>query len=541
MKYLTFFILLYLSVACVEKPQKKSTPRLVIGIVVDQMRQEYLHRFYDKFSESGFKRLMNEGFQFKNGHYNYAPTYTAPGHASIYTGTTPSKHGIIGNTWYAKEKEQSIYCVMDLNEEAIGGSERNGRISPRNLQASTLTDELKLSSNFRSKVIGIAIKDRGAVLPAGHSPDGVFWFDDNTAEFMSSSYYFDKLPDWVLEFNKSRPVAKYLNEIWNPILPIEEYVESTADDSPYERVFKGKENPVFPYNLNNLTEANGMGLIKTTPFGNSLVLDMALASIKSENLGRDELTDFLAISFSSTDYIGHYFGPNSIELEDTYLRLDIEIKKLLDYLDEQFKNDYLIFLTADHGVVSVPSFLKDHSLNGGYYSSGDAVEKVMTAVHQKYGNEEWILNRSNDQIFLNKELIRSKDIEVEEFSAFMAEKILALDYVSDVFSSALFKTKSVNDPFAIKIQNGFHPKMSGDIVIVNKPGYLDDRYPRGTTHGSSYNYDTHVPILFFGKGIPTGESIRNVSITDIAPTISMLLDISLPDRSTGEPLIEIFE
>ncbi len=518
-------------------------PKLVVGIVIDQMRQDYLYRFSEKFGEDGFQRFKNQGYTFKNAHYNYVPTYTAPGHASIYTGTTPSNHSIIANYWYDKKIGRSRYCVADESEVSVGGSEQAGKMSPRNLQASTITDELLLTTNFRSKVVGVSIKDRGSILPAGHNPTGAYWFDSKTGNFITSSYYLEKLPIWVETFNNQKLVNHYLTQSWEPLLPIEEYVESTPDEVPYENAFKGQSSAVFPYILPELVKNNGIGIIRTTPYGNTLVMDMAIAAIEGESLGDDQITDFLAVSFSSTDYVGHAFGPNSIELEDTYLRLDLELQRLFEYLDQSFGDDYLVFLTADHGVVEVPQFLLDNKMAGGYRNNENTEKKVEEALIEKFGKGEWIENLSNNQVFLNHSLIEERGIDLKVFRNFLKKTILKLDDVSRVYTADEIAANTAADPFKGRLANGFNMQMSGDLLIALKPGFLNESgYDRkGTTHGSGYTYDTHVPILFYGQGIRAGSSVRPVSITDIAPTLSMLLEVSLPSFCTGKPLIDLFE
>ncbi len=518
-------------------------PKLVVGIVVDQMRQDYLLRFKDKFDEGGFNRLLNEGYQFKNAHYNYIPTYTAPGHASIYTGTTPSNHGIIGNNWFDKQKNTSTYCVYDGAVSEVGGSERSGRMSPKNLKASTITDELMLTSNFRSKVVGVSIKDRGSILPAGHNPTGSYWFDSSSGNFMTSTYYTNSLPKWVEQFNKQKLVNQYLGQTWTTLLDLDDYEESTQDDVPYERPFKGQEKAIFPYNLPELAKNNGLGLIRTTPYGNTIVMDMGIAAIEGEELGEDEITDFLAISFSSTDYVGHAFGPNSIELEDTYLRLDLEIKRLLDFLDEKFGENYLVFLSSDHGVVDVPLFLEDNKMVGGYIDINAMDSVIDHRLNLRFGEGNWIKNLSNDQLFLDHDFIKIKGFDLKEIRDFLKEILLSYDGVNRVYTFDELTSENTTDEIKKRFENGFNMKMSGDIAVSLIPGYLfDSGYEKaGTTHGSGYTYDTHVPLLFYGSGIKKGSSVREVSITDIAPTLSMLLDISLPSSCTGQPLAELFK
>ncbi len=522
--------------------QQDRQPKIVVGIVIDQMRQDYLYRFADQFSEGGFKRILKDGYQFKNAHYNYVPTYTAPGHAAIYTGTTPSYNGIIANNWYSRKKARSVYCVSDEGVSAVGGSDNNGKMSPKNLQVSTITDELRLSSNFRSKVIGISIKDRGSILPAGHNPTGAYWFDPTTGNFMTSTYYCEELPTWAANFNKKKLTGKYLDQTWSTLLPIQQYSSSTADQNPYERPFRGLKEATFPYQLEKLAEGYGPGLIRTTPFGNTIVLDMAIAAIAGEGLGNDAFTDLLAVSFSSTDYIGHAFGPNSIELQDTYLRLDLEIKRLLDFLDDKFGKEYLVFITADHGAVNVPLFLQEHKLSGGYLNSQEVNSFLQTAIEKVLGEGDWIIDASNNQLFLNSALIRKENRTLSHVQETIKNIVLEIPEVAEAYTATELGKRNGTDPGRQLLENGFNTKMSGDIVTRLKAGYIDDRYGRaGTTHGSGYTYDTHIPILFYGQSIPNGQSVRKVSITDIAPSLAMLLNISLPNATTGEPLVELFK
>jgi len=281
-------------------------PKLVVGIVIDQMRFDYISKYYSKFSENGFKKLIKLGFNCKNTNYNYSPTYTGPGHASIYTGTTPAFHGIVGNDWFVRNTNRPTYVTDDPTVQTVGdGSEKAGKMSPRNLLASTIGDELRLYSNLKSKVISIALKDRAAILPGGHLSTGSYWFDSGTGNFISSTFFMKELPGWVNDFNAQHLAGKYLSQPWNTLLPIAQYTESASDDNPYEGLYPGETKPVFPHNLPAMYTKNDYGIIRSTPFGNSLTKDIVLAALKGENLGKGDFTDLLAISFSATDYVGH--------------------------------------------------------------------------------------------------------------------------------------------------------------------------------------------------------------------------------------------
>ena len=392
-----------------QQPASSEKPKLVVGIVVDQMRQEYLYRFYDKFGTGGFKRLMNDGFMLKNAHYNYAPTVTGPGHASVYSGTTPAVHGIIGNEYYDKDSKTLVNCVEDSLYKPVGNNAANGKLSPSRLMTSTITDELKLFTQKRAKVIGISIKDRGAILPAGHMADAAYWYDSKSGKFISSTYYMTKLPEWLNTFNGQNLAEKYLSQDWATLLPIDRYTESGPDDSPYERKFTGKDRATFPYKLSQLRSQNeNHGLLTYTPFSNDYLTELAFAALGGEQLGKDATTDFLCVSYSAPDAIGHAVGPNAIEIEDTYLRLDRNIEELLRRLDKEVgPKNYTVFLTADHAVADVPQYLKDNKLPAGYFSSAYLKAKLDEFLSRYYPGKSFIENISNHQIFLNHDAFAS--------------------------------------------------------------------------------------------------------------------------------------
>jgi len=525
----------------------QNQPKLVVGIVVDQMRQEYLYRYESKFGEQGFKRLMNEGFMLKNAHYNYVPTETGPGHASIYTGTTPSVHGIVGNDWYDRTTKQNVNCVGDPNQKAVG-TDVGGAVSPSRLLSTTITDELKLATQQRAKVVGVSIKDRGATLPAGHTPDGAYWFDGKTGSMITSTYYKEKLPDWVTKFNSQKLVDKYLNQVWNTLLPIEQYVESSPDDSPYEGKWKGKDKPTFPYNLTELRKQMGQNsLIVMTPFGNNLVADFAKAALLGENLGKDDVTDFLTVSFSSPDAVGHAMGPDAVEVEDVYLRLDKTLEEFFAFLDKEVgKGAYTVFLTADHGVSHVPQYLKDLHIPAGYFKPA-FVKAALNEHLQKYFPNKMLLEEvTSDQIYLNQAAFsedpKTSGVDMLVATELITNFLLSTEGVAQVFSSATLRQINTDEVgIRGKVVRGFNPKRCGDIAFVLEPGWLSWGGITGSTHGSVYTYDTHVPILFYGNGIKKGSSSRFHTITDLAPTLSVLLKIKFPSGSTGQPITEILD
>lgn len=544
MKRLLIILLLTPLFSCyAQTSETEPRPKLVIGIVVDQMRQEYLHRFYPHFEEGGFKRFAEQGFMAMNGHYDYIPTYTGPGHASVYTGTSPATHGVIANDFYAPELRRMVYCAEDTTVVNVGGTERNGQISPRNMLSTTIGDELKLFSNKRSRVIGISIKDRGAALPAGFLADGAYWYDSNIGEMMSSSWYFNDLPQWVKDFNERKLVDELMAKGWQTLLPIESYVESQDDDRPYERAFAGKTT--FPYDFKAMQEAGGnsYGMLPTTPHGNTLVLEMAKAAIEAENLGSGTFTDLLAISFSSPDYIGHAFGAYSKEVQDTYIRLDRELAAFFAYLDQRLgQGAYTVFLTADHAVANVPQHNIANRLPGGYYSTSGIRSILNERIQKKYA-EELILNVSNEQVFLDEQKIREKGLELREVEEFIADELMNLPDIVGAYTSRQMRLGQGTGAQFGMLSRGYHTRRSGNVLYHFRPNFTDGGYGRvGTTHGAGWNYDTHVPIMFYGWGIPAGKtSVERVHITDIAPTLAMLLKISLPTGADGSPIAPIFE
>ncbi|KOF04183.1 alkaline phosphatase [Roseivirga seohaensis subsp. aquiponti] len=543
MKKSSYFILMLALITSVQlKAQNvNEKPKLVVGIVVDQMKQEYLTRFYGNFGEGGFKRFVEEGFIARNGHYNYSATNTGPGHASVYTGTTPAVHGIVNNSWYSRSLGRSVYCAEDTTVVAVGGTAKNGLISPMNLYSTTITDELKLYTQKQGKVIAMSIKDRGSALPGGHLSDGSYWYDSNTGEFMTSTYYMKDLPNWVKSFNSAKHVDKFLNMTWDTYLPIEKYSISGPDNSQYESGFKGKDTPTFPYNLKELRKDNGnFSLISSTPFGNSLLTEFAISAVDAEKLGQDNTPDFLAVSYSSTDYIGHNFGPQSKEVQDTYIRLDRELAKLFDALDQKVgKGNYSVFLTADHAVAENSLQMKDEGFKIDNFSNSNARKAVAAALSAKYGAKPWIESFSNN-IHLNHKLIEAEGIDLYEMQSFVAAKMMEQNGVYIALTARDLVTNNYTKNIKNLLQNAYHTKESGDVLVVMDPGWQTGG-SKGTGHGSSWTYDTHVPILFYGWGIKKGNSVREIHITDIAPSVSMLLNMRLPNGATGTPIIEMFK
>lgn len=526
---------------------QKEMPKLVVGIVVDQMRADYLYRFANHYGEDGLKRLMREGINFQSCHYNYVPTFTGPGHASIYTGTTPANHGIVGNAWWSKEEQKRINCVEDQTSLPIGSSSSTeGNFSPKRLKSNTITDQVKLMIRG-SKVVSVSIKNRGAILPGGHTPDGVYWFDYATGGFMTGSYYRNELPTWVQRFNKENNAKTYLPDSWETIKPIELYKESREDMYEYEASITD-EAPVFPYNLKKAIK-NGKSLTSlfvSTPFANTFLTDFAIDAILHEGLGQDAITDFLAISYSSPDIIGHSFGPYSKEMQDVMIRLDRDIAKLLKELDERIgKDDYVLFLTADHAVEPIPQYLIDHNMAAGYFFHAPFKTFVQNAVNERFG-AKLISDMYNFSIYIDDEKVIELGLDKQEVVDFIRKTVIHYPNIKQVYDSKELLSGTFLHDWSKKIALGFHPAEAGDILYTLEPGYLsvkedDLKSKQGTSHGSAFSYDTQVPLLFFGKGLSSKNVYRDVDITDITPTLSIMLGLTKPSGSTGAVLVEVLE
>ncbi|MBS1651224.1 MAG: alkaline phosphatase family protein [Bacteroidetes bacterium] len=516
---------------------KNSTPKLIVGIVVDQMRNDYIYRFWNRYGNGGFKRLINTGFYFKNVHYNYTPTYTGPGHCSIYTGSTPRTHGIIGNEWFVKQNFTEQYCTGDTLVQSVGGFGKTGQMSPHNQLCTTIGDELKISSNGKAKVFGVALKDRSSILPAGHAADAAFWLDEATGKFISSTWYLNELPQWLVEFNNKDYASAYLKKEWNTLYPIETYTNSLPDDNSYEGTPSKKNKPVFPYTYNKFIETKNFGIICSTPFGNSFTKDLAIALLNNEKLGKDNVCDLLCLSFSSTDYIAHSYGPRAVETEDVYLRLDKDLEELLLTLDTEVgKDNYTIFLTADHGGADVPKHLQDNKIPAGNIKHKQIKSAIKAFCFKNYGDSTLLLNISNEQVFLNETKLSLLKLDKDVVEQQLCDFIITQKGIAEAYPSKVMRNQGFQErDYRYLLQNGYHHKLSGSIVYLYEPAWMS--FPeKGATHGSAYNYDTHVPIILYGNGIKKGQSTTYSTITQIAPTICNLIQINAPNGCTASPL-----
>jgi predicted AlkP superfamily pyrophosphatase or phosphodiesterase len=516
-------------------------PKLVVGIVVDQMRWDFLYRYYDRYHTGGFKRLLNEGFTCDNTNINYIPTFTAIGHSTIYTGSVPAIHGMAGNDFIIQATGKSMYCTEDTTVQTVGSSSKAGLMSPRNLLSTTVTDELKLATNFRSKVIGIALKDRGGILPAGHTANAAYWFDDLTGNWITSTYYMKSLPEWVNRFNAEKNAARYLKQDWNTLYPISTYIQSFPDDNPYEGKFAGTVTPTFPIKT-SVMFGKDYSVIRSTPYGNSLTLDLAKAAVENEQLGKNAVTDFLTVSLSSTDYIGHLTGPNSVEVEDTYLRLDQDLSTFFTYLDAQVgKGNYTVFLTADHGAAHNPTLLTDKNIPAGLWNGKQILKDLNALLEAKYTAAGLVINLGNYQVNLNNLLIAKNKLHEEEIIADCIRFLKTQTGVAYVVDMKDIQGATLPDALRSRIQNGYNAERSGAVQIILKPGWYQGYGPTGTTHGTWNPYDAHIPLVWMGWGIKQGKSNASYYMTDIAATVAALLHIQAPNGCIGQPISEVLK
>ena len=510
-------------------------PKLVVGIVVDQMRWDYLYRYQKRYTDGGFKRLLGEGFSCENTMIPYVPSVTAIGHTCIYTGSVPSIHGIAGNNFVKDGKK--VYCTDDDSVKPVGTTSVAALMSPRNLWVSTIGDEIKIASNGRAKVVGVALKDRASILPAGHNPNGAFWFDDQTGCFITSSYYMDHLPKWVEAFNDKRLPEQYLSQKWNTLYPKNTYTESTTDENEYENGIREGVKATLPLNLPELYKKYGYGIIRNTPFGNSLTLDMAKAAIDGEQLGADDETDLLAVSCSSTDYIGHQVGTHAIETEDTYLRLDKAIADFLTYLDSKVgKGNYLVFLSADHGAMNNAAFLQDRRIPAGSWDASATAKKLNHVLAKEYPEAGDIVKTvMNYQVFFNRDVIKSKQLDFDNIKQTVVNVLKEDPSVLYACDMAKASTESIPEEVKFRIINGYNRERSGDVVIILKPNFYAHGM-KGTDHGAWNSYDTHIPLVFMGWGIKHGATTKQTFMTDIAPTIAAMLHVQAPNGCVGKAI-----
>lgn len=480
--FLMLFSFFFVSVSA-----QTDRPKLVVGLVVDQMRWDYLHYYKEEYGQGGLRRLLSEGYSFDNTMINYLPAVTAIGHSSAYTGSVPALTGIAGNNWY--EEGKKVYCCDDATVQSVGSRSEEGQMSPRRMLASTIGDQLRLAESFQNKVIGVALKDRGAILPAGHSATAAYWWDGSAGCFVSSTYYMDALPRWAEEWNK-------------------EHRQPAGTD------------------------------VKTSDLGVALTFSMAEAVLKNEALGKGQHTDMLCVSVSSTDAVGHRYGTRGKENKSVYLELDKRVEEFLHTLDAEVgKGNYLLFLTADHGAVHNPNYLKDHKLPAGGMEPWAKKNELNAFLAERFGIEKKaVLDMASGQVWLNEQYLKAQGLSLAEVENAVVEKLLEDKRIAYAVRRAEMAQSYVPEPIKSRMINGYFRGRSGEVVYVARPNYGDNSDQagfKGTNHGQWNPYDTHIPFVLMGWGVQHGHSNTPATITDIAPTVCALLHIQMPNACVG--------
>ena len=520
-------------------------PKLVIGIVVEQLRFDQLEKFRNRLGDNGIRRLLNEGTYFQNAYFQYLLTQSAPGHATISTGSEPSLHGITSDSWYLTLKDELVYCTRDPQVKPVGGSFESGLHSPLNLEVSTFSDELKMATNKKAKVFAVGLKESSVILSAGHSADGAYWFDDATGTWMSSTYYQDSLPSWIADLNALKYPETYLNSTWNLLRPVQDYADCMPDSNIFEAGFNGIN--YFPYDLKKLNargknnSKRDFSLLRETPFGNSLTTGLAIRLIEKEELGKDDITDYLSICYASTDYIGHRFGPSSFEMADALLRLDQDIRDLMNFLNDSLgKKNVLVYFTTSHGISEIPGILESNRIPAGYFRQNQAMQLLRSYLNAVYGEGNWIKGFSEKQIYLNRTLIEDAKIPLEEVQRKVARFLVQFSGIASAYPYSAFEANDFGNGNLKRIINNYNPQRSGDVIITLKSGWVEKEDNSVTGHGSPYEYDSHIPLIWYGWSVNRTTVTRKVNIADIAATLSSLCKVPYPNACTGEPLFELF-
>ena len=529
------------SVKAQEPRTPSESPRLIVGIVIEQMRNDYISRFWDKFGEGGFKRLINEGTWCRQASFNHFYTQTAPGYATIYTGSMPASHGIVSNEWYDRVSNKLMQSITDETAKTVGGSFEAGQYSPRNMFGTTIGDEIKLSNFRQSKVFGISLDPVSAILSAGHMADGAFWYDDENGSWVTSSYYMRDLPNWLIDENKKKLSELYLTKTWDTTFPMQQYTKTLTDENPYEAGIFGRI--VFPYVMSDLARGRSISeryrLLKQTPFGNSLTKDMAIALMVNENLGKDEITDVLTVSFVATEYIGNAFGTLSVELEDAFLKLDQDLEHFLQFIDDFVgRQNTLIFVTSNHGAAQTPAYLADSKAPVGTFNYNSAFSLLRSYLNALYGSGEWIKGYFGQQLYLNADFIEKSKLKLDDFRNTVAEFLIQFSGVSHTMTATALQNNQYTEGFRSKMQNSYFPRRSGDVFVNLYPGWVE-KSERVTAHNSAYPYDAQVPLIWYGWKVKRDVIVRPVDMCDVAPTISTMMNIMVPNAATGKVIDEL--
>ena len=535
-------------------------PKLVVQITVDALRGDLPERYAKVLGKGGFRYLMEEGIHYTNAHYQHANTETIVGHTSLATGTVPAAHGMVANVWFDREQGRLVYNIEDSayrlltpgadvdKKTEIDPTQKAAKVdgrSPNNILTSTLSDEMAVHFAGQSKIFAVSVKDRGAVSMAGHAGKA-FWFSKKSGEFVTSTYYYKQYPEWVNKWNARKPAMAYAGKSWVLMHPPSTYLFGNADDREYETKFPGFGR-TFPHAYGKADDKYFTTRLTLSPAGDALTLDFAKTLLDNEQLGQDEVPDYLAISFSSTDYVGHIFGASSLESEDNLAHLDRALADLFAYVDKKVGLDNtLIVLSADHGQPEVPGHLHERGIDKAHYFDTKSLDKTpaIAALKKQFGiGKELIEAYFHPYLYLNHKLIRAKGLDQAKIEKAIAAELLKFKGVAYAVSSSALRTDSLPDTLMTRsILRNFHPKRSGDIYLVFEPNVFINDFNGlmvASTHGSPWRYDTYVPVMFAGARLKAAKVSRAVTPYDIAATLAAYFNIKPPSGTVGAPLIEV--
>lgn len=530
-----------ISVSGQKIPSQK--PKLVVGITISGMRYDYLSVYWDKFGEDGFKKMASTGANCKNARYDYLITEPSVGYATIATGAKPSAHGIVSDFWYERLANQVNYSLDDEEQTTVEGTYGTGAFSPAALHSRTLSDELRVLSRFQSKSIGVSMDPQAAVLMAGHTANGAYWIDPNTASWISSSYYMDSLPNWVREFNDKKYQDIYLDRVWEPLLPIAEYSESMLDNNPYETGIAGQMT--FPYDLSRISmrdrSERDYSVLMTTPWGNTYTKDLAIAAIVNEELGQRGVSDMIHIGFNATKYLADYYSTWSVEMQDTYLRLDQDIAHLLGFLDDHLgMENVVVYVTAENALADDPRYLEESRIPSGFFNYRTSISLLRSYLNAIYGQGEWVTFYYAQQIYLNHQLIEDSRLSLEEVQDRVARFMIQMEGVSNALQAYVLQRNNFTGGVYERIQNSYYQKRSGDVIIYLTPGWVEHSNVNRNGY-AEFKFGPHVPLIFYGWKINRVTIPDEISPADIAATIAYFLEVSMPENASGRVISDLVQ
>jgi hypothetical protein len=518
-------------------------PTLIVGIVVDGMKYDWIERYWKLFGEGGIKRLIKQGTNYTNASVPFLFADAGSSHATISTGAPPAIHGIVSETWFSRLRNEQVHCTSDFLAKSIGGNNENGKHSANQLRANTIGDEMILSSNYQSKVISVSFKPEPAILLEGHLPGASYWFDTNTGRWITSSQYANTLPEWVSNFNSRNSAGHYLTRDWELLLAENLYAGCPPDDNDLETGFFNQFK-TFPYRSSRIRkESLGQNneILGMMPFGNTLTTDFAITTLLEEGLGKDHNTDLLWVSYTAINQITKLFGPDSREVADALLRLDMEIQRLLYQVEETVGRDKaLIFFTSTHGAAMDPDYSRALNLPGGFFRYRNAVTLLNSFLSAIYSDGNWVSNYVNHQLYLNETLIDQRKLSFTLVQDQAARFLTHFDGVARAIPADRMVTGSITNPWGVLVQNSYNPDRTGDILLILQPGWIEEENTDSDSR-SPYSYDTHIPLIWYGWKITNKIIHHPVTLLDIAPTLSNMINISAPAGSTGTILHDLIK